>query len=270
LRKVSIVVAAAAALLCFAAVALAQTNTYTVSGKIASGGTKKKPKPVAVQFGYTVGTQEGTLASPVKTYKIHLDGVYGNADFVSKKCSAATLNAMSTPDDSTCPAASKVGTGSVDALVGTAGQAITGDTAKCHLDLRIYAGTKKSLTLFLSGKLGTCVSNIAQAIDAKFSTSPSPRSRRTSRSSARAPRASSSRRAAPASATSRSRSRPRRASRPSSPTRRASADLGTTPPQFRFTEGRAVFGPSLVRCWGTTPKGLNACPKDAAGSSRGR
>jgi hypothetical protein len=170
LRKVSIVVAAAAALLCFAAVALAQTNTYTVNGKIASGGSKKKPKPVAVQFGYTVGTVEGTLASPVKTYKIHLDGVYGNADFVKKKCSAASLNAQGTPDDSSCPAGSKVGTGSVDALVGTAGQAITGDTAKCHLDLRIYAGTKKSLTLFLSGKLPTCVSNIAQAIDAKFTT----------------------------------------------------------------------------------------------------
>lgn len=170
MRKVSIVVAAAAALLCFAAVALAQTNTYTVSGKIASGGSKKKPKPVGVQFGYTVGTAEGTLASPVKTYKIHLDGVYGNADFVSKKCPASKLNAMSTPDDSTCPSASKVGTGSVDALVGSAGQAIDANTAKCHLDLRIYAGTKKSLTLFLSGKLGTCVSNIAQAIDAKFTT----------------------------------------------------------------------------------------------------
>jgi hypothetical protein len=169
LRKVSIVVAAAAALLCFAAVALAQTNTYTVSGKIASGGSKKKPKPVAVDFGYTVGTAEGTLASPVKTYKIHLDGVYGNADFVSKKCAASKLNAMSTPDDSSCPSASKVGTGSVDALVGTAGQPIDG-AIKCHLDLRIYAGTKKSLTLFLSGKMPTCITNVNQAIDAKFST----------------------------------------------------------------------------------------------------
>lgn len=170
MRKVSIVVAAAAALLCFAAVALAQTNKYTVNGKIASGGSKSKPKPVGVKFGYTVGTVEGTMASPVKTYKIHLDGVYGNADFVKSKCAASKLNAMTTPDDSSCPSGSKVGTGSIDALVGTAGQAITGDTAKCHLDLRIYAGTKKSLTLFLSGKLGTCVSNIAQAIDAKFTT----------------------------------------------------------------------------------------------------
>lgn len=170
MRKVSIVVAAAAALLCFAAVALAQTNTYTVSGKIASGGSKKKPKPVGVQFGYTVGTVEGTLASPVKTYKIHLDGVYGNADFVSKKCPASKLNAMTSPDDSSCPAGSKVGTGSVDALVGQAGQPITETTAKCHLDLAIYAGTKKSLTLFLSGQPPTCIAGIAQAIDAKFTT----------------------------------------------------------------------------------------------------
>lgn len=170
MRKVSIVVAAAAALLCFAAVALAQTNTYTVSGKIASGGSKKKPKPVAVKFDYTVGTVEGTLASPVKTYKIHLDGVYGSGAAVKSKCPASKLNAMSTPDDSSCPAASKVGSGSVEALVGTAGNPIDANTAKCHLDLRIYAGTSKSLTLFLSGKLPTCVSNIGQAIDAKFST----------------------------------------------------------------------------------------------------
>lgn len=170
MRKVSLVVAAAAALLCFAAVALAQTNKYTTSGTIASGGTKAKPKPVGVVFKYTVGTEEGTLASPVKTYKIHFDGLKGNADFLKSKCPASKLNAMSTPDDSSCPSASKVGSGTVNALVGSAGAAITGDTPKCKLDLRIYAGTKKSLTLFLSGKLPTCISPIAQAIDAKLTT----------------------------------------------------------------------------------------------------
>jgi hypothetical protein len=170
LRKVSLVVAAAAALLCFAAVALAQTNTYTVSGKIASGGSKKKPKPVGVVFKYTVGTQEGTLASPVKTYKIHLDGVKGNGAFVAKKCPASKLNAMSTPDDSSCPAGSKVGSGVVNALVGTAGNAIDDTTAKCRLDLSIYGGTSKSLTLFLEGKPPTCIAAINQAIDAKLTT----------------------------------------------------------------------------------------------------
>lgn len=170
MRKVSLVVAAATALLCFAAVALAQTNKYTTSGKIASGGTKAKPKPVGVVFKYTVGTEEGTLASPVKTYKIHFDGLKGNSNFLKSKCPASKLNAMATPNDSTCPAASKVGTGTVNALVGIAGQPVTAETPKCKLDLRVYAGTKKSLTLFLSGKQPTCITAIAQAIDAKLTT----------------------------------------------------------------------------------------------------
>jgi hypothetical protein len=168
LRKVSLVVASVAALLCFAAVALAQTNTYTVSGKIASGGTKKKPKPVGVIFKYTVGEASGNLSSPVKTYKIHLDGLKGNAGFVKKKCAASTLNNMTTPDDSTCPSGSKVGSGVVNALVGVAGTPVTADTPKCKLDLNIYAGTSKSLTLFLHGELPTCIANINQAIDAKL------------------------------------------------------------------------------------------------------
>lgn len=168
MRKVSLVVASVAALLCFAAVALAQTNTYTTSGKIASGGTKKKPKPVGVIFKYTVGEASGNLSSPVKTYKIHFDGLKGNSAFVKKKCAASTLNAMSTPDDSTCPSGSKVGTGVVNALVGTAGAPVDASTAKCKLDLTIYAGTAKSLTLFLHGELPTCIANINQAIDAKL------------------------------------------------------------------------------------------------------
>jgi hypothetical protein len=169
LRKVSLVVAAAAALLCFAAVALAQTNTYTTSGTIAGGGSKKKPKPVGVIFKYTVGEANGNLSSPVKTYKIHFDGLKGNADYLKSKCPASKLNAMATPDDSSCPSGSKVGSGTVNALIGSAGQPVTADTPKCQLDLRIYAGTKSSLTLFLSGKPPTCIASIGQAIDAKLS-----------------------------------------------------------------------------------------------------
>jgi hypothetical protein len=168
LRKVSVVVASVAALLCFAAVALAQTNVYGTSGSIASGGSKKKPKPVGVKFNYTVKEASGNLASPVKTYKIAFDGLNGNAGFVKKKCAATTLNNMSVPDDSSCPSGSKVGSGTVNALVGTAGQPITPDTAKCKLNLSIYAGTSKSLTLFLEGRQPTCIATINQAIDAKL------------------------------------------------------------------------------------------------------
>jgi hypothetical protein len=168
LRKVSVVVASVAALLCFAAVALAQTNVYGTSGTIASGGSKKKPKPVAVKFNYTVKEASGNLASPVKTYKIHFDGLKADGGFVKKKCPASTLNNMSTPDDSACPSGSQVGSGVVNALVGVAGQPVTADTAKCKLTLTIYGGTSKSLTLFLKGVQPTCIANINQAIDAKL------------------------------------------------------------------------------------------------------
>jgi hypothetical protein len=161
------VVASVAAMLCFAAVALAQTNTYTTSGKIASGGTKKKPKPVGVIFKYTVGEVNNNLSSPVSTYKIHFDGLKYNTSAVKGKCTAASINAAAS--DSGCPANSKVGTGSVKALVGTAGQP-TDPNQKCDLDLDIYSGGPKSLALYLHGTPPNCIAQIGQAIDAKLST----------------------------------------------------------------------------------------------------
>jgi hypothetical protein len=170
LRKVSLVVASVAALLCFAAVALAQQNVYGVSGKIASGGSKKKPKPVGVIFGYTVGEASGNLSSPVSTYKIHFAGLKFDTSAVKAKCAASKINAVTPiPDDSGCPAAAKVGSGTVKALVGTAGQP-TDPNQKCDLALEIYAGGPKSLALFLHGQPPNCIAQIGQAIDAKLST----------------------------------------------------------------------------------------------------
>jgi hypothetical protein len=169
LRKVSLVVASVAALLCLAAVALAQTNTYTTTGKIAGGGTKAKPKPVGVVFGYTVGEAAGNLSSPVATYKIHFDGLKGDGSQAKATCPAAKINGANPISDAGCPSGSLVGTGMVKALVGTAGQP-TDPNSKCDLNLKVYAGGKKSLALFLSGQPPACIAQIGQAIDAKLST----------------------------------------------------------------------------------------------------
>jgi hypothetical protein len=170
LRKVSLVVASVATLLCFAAVALAQTNTYTTSGKIASGGSKKKPKPVGVIFNYTVGEVGGNLSSPVSTYKIHFDGLKYDGTAAKAKCTAETINAVTPiPDDANCPAGSKVGTGKVKALVGTAGQP-TDPNQKCDLDLELYAAGKNNLTLFLHGTPPNCIAQIGQAIKGTLKT----------------------------------------------------------------------------------------------------
>jgi hypothetical protein len=172
LRKVSLVVAAAATVLCFCAVALAQsanTNIYGVTGKIASGGTKKKPKNVGVVFNYTIKTPDGTLSTPVKTYKIHFNGLVGKPKNVAKGkyCSAATINAAAS--DAGCPAATHVGTGKVNALVGVAGTP-SDPNQKCNLKLDIYAGGPTSLALYLHGQPPDCIAQIGQAIDAKLST----------------------------------------------------------------------------------------------------
>jgi hypothetical protein len=169
LRKVSLVVAAVAAMLSLTAVALAGTNQYGVTGKIAAGGTKKKPKAVGVQFNYTIKTDDGTLSNPVKTYKIHFQGLKSAPKYAAKGkyCSATTINNASS--DSGCPKGTHVGTGSVKAFVGAAGNAID-PGAKCDLKLDIYAGGPKSLALYLHGDPPNCIASISQAIDAKLST----------------------------------------------------------------------------------------------------
>jgi hypothetical protein len=171
LRKVSLIVAAVAAMLSLTAVALAGTNVYTVTGKIASGGTKKKPKAVGVKFGYTIKADDGTLSNPVKTYKIHFQGLKSAPKYVAKGkyCSASSINNQATPTDANCPKGTHVGTGFVKAFVGAAGTTID-PNAKCNLKLDIYAGSAKSLTLFLHGTPPDCIAEINQAIDAKLST----------------------------------------------------------------------------------------------------
>jgi hypothetical protein len=169
LRKVSLLVAALAAMLSLTAVALAGTNIYGVTGKIASGGTKSKPKPVGVTFNYTIKADDGTLSNPVKTYKIHFQGLKSAPKYVAngKYCTAASINKAAS--DAGCSSKTHVGTGAVKAFVGAAGAAID-PGAKCNLKLDIYAGGPKSLALYLHGNAPDCLAPISQAIDAKLST----------------------------------------------------------------------------------------------------
>jgi hypothetical protein len=172
LRKVSLVVALVTSMLCLTAVALAQTggNIYGVTGKIASGGTKTKPKHVGVVFNYTVkAAVDGTLSQPVSTYKIHFDGLKFNTKGVAKGkyCKASAITAAAS--DSACPKGTHVGTGKVNALIGSAGKPVD-PASKCNLDLDIYAGGPSSLALFLHGVPPNCLTTINQAIDAKLKT----------------------------------------------------------------------------------------------------
>jgi hypothetical protein len=172
LRKVSLVVALAATMLCFTAVALAQSggNIYGVTGKIASGGTKKKPKHVGVTFNYTVkAAVDGTLSTPVTTYKINFAGLKFNTKNTAKGkyCKASAITAAAS--DASCAKGTHVGTGKVNALIGSAGKPVD-PNSKCNLDLDIYAGGPSSLALFLHSAPPNCLTTINQAIDAKLKT----------------------------------------------------------------------------------------------------
>jgi hypothetical protein len=113
LRKYLIVAIAALTAMAFTAVALAQTPAATmkVSVKPKKAGTKKKPKNSSIELNIVNNDPKKTLGSLTitqpKTFKLSAKGL--------TKCSEATLE---TGGPSACPAKSRVGKGTAEALVG--------------------------------------------------------------------------------------------------------------------------------------------------------
>ena len=119
MKKYWVIGTAAMLVLALAAVAIAQTavtNTYDVDGGTnpAVKGSKKKPKPIGIDFDYTVGTTDGRRPTPVKKYSIQFTGTQVNTK-VAPTCSKATLDNEG-PDG--CKAKSIVGTGYIENATG--------------------------------------------------------------------------------------------------------------------------------------------------------
>jgi hypothetical protein len=168
-RKMRYLLATVVAMFLIAAVAIAQStavNEYTVDGSVtASGGTKKKPKPGGLSFLFTTKRADGTLPAPIQKYSIGFEGGKVNSKAVKAKCTAAQIN--SAGSDAPCSAKAKVGSGTVNSLVGTTGQPLSG-AAKCQLSLTLYNGGNNHMPLFLKGGPPTCIAAISQSIDAVF------------------------------------------------------------------------------------------------------
>ncbi len=164
-------VALAAALLVAgvaAAVAYAQgaSNQYSVQGSVspARGASKSKPLPIELRFSFQVTSATGGRPAPIKTYSI---GFYGGTSNGGPfpKCSAAKINAAQS--DSVCPKGSKVGSGKVINVAGSASD--PADTSiPCNLDLTIYNAGRNRAALYLDGTPPDCVIGIHQALDGKF------------------------------------------------------------------------------------------------------
>src|SRR5688500_11262566 len=92
-------------------------NTYDVDGSMSPtrAGSKAKPTPVGVKFGFTVSAPDGQRPSPVKKYSIRFNGLAVNTN-AFPKCSAATLESKGPKG---CPAGSKMGSGFIENATGS-------------------------------------------------------------------------------------------------------------------------------------------------------
>jgi len=167
------ILAAAAVAVPVALAAGEQVNTYTVTGSVkgGKGATKKKPKPVSLSFDYTVGEKSGLRPAPVNKYSIFFQGGQVNTS-AFPGCDADKLTEAGDP--SVCPKKSIMGDGKIIAEVGQPSN--TADKSLyCYLSLTLVNSTRKNhFLLFLKGvqtdpdPKKTCVTQIAEPIDAKF------------------------------------------------------------------------------------------------------
>jgi hypothetical protein len=168
-RITRVLAATALAVLGMSVIAVAQTTTYDIGGTVSvHGGSKKKPKPGGLTFSFTVSDPSGNQTPPVQTYSIMYEGGRLNTSLIPA-CAASKINALATPDTSVCPAGSKMGSGSLDALIGSAGQP-TSSASACKASLELFNGGKGHATLFVSSELAKCPVALSQAIDMKYVT----------------------------------------------------------------------------------------------------
>lgn len=169
MRKLALLTAAIAAVFAMATVAVAQTTSYDVSGstKPSKAGSKKKPVPMALQFGLEAesGTNRPTTA---RRFRLEVEGIRTNGKHFPK-CTAAEINNATT--DAGCSKKARIGGGVVNNLAGpTDNQAEA--TITCNLELTMYNGGKNRVALYLeggpSGYAQQCVLPISVAIDARW------------------------------------------------------------------------------------------------------
>ncbi len=171
MRKVSLVVALVTTMLYLTAVAVAATNTYTVKGGIASGGSKASPS----RLPSTSTTRSGRTTAPcrtrIKTYKIHFAGLQVQPEVrgcwqVLHRCfdQRRELRLEVLGQDEGRRRRGSTPTSARPASRSTRTSCATWRST-------VYAGGPKSLALYLHGDQSStprCIAPINQAIDAKL------------------------------------------------------------------------------------------------------
>ena len=159
-------VAAFIAVFAITATAFATTTIDPTGSVSVTGGTKKKPKSGSLKFGFSVTDDAGVQPAPLQKYKIGFEGGRMNLN-IMKSCPASKINAAD-GDDAVCPKGSKIGSGTLKAKVGAAGDAMA-NAYDCTATLTLYAAGKGHASLFVKSTIQTCPAAVHQAIDMKYS-----------------------------------------------------------------------------------------------------
>lgn len=170
IRMLAVVALATLGPVAFAAAQSSSTTVFTVGGTVSvHGGTKAKPKPGGLSFRFDVTDPSGNQTPPVQTYSIMYEGGRLNTGLIPG-CKADAINTPATPTPDVCPKGSKIGSGTLRALIGAAGQPVA-SASPCSASLQLFNGGKGHATLFVSSELSTCPVALRQAIDMQYVTS---------------------------------------------------------------------------------------------------
>jgi hypothetical protein len=161
-----LIAAAGLASVALASAAYAQTagNQYTVDGgSSVRGGTVAKPKAAGLTFKFTTSAGD-TVPTVVKTYAIAIEGGKVNPSLIPG-CKASAMDAAES--DAKCPKGSKIGTGTLTALVGSTGQP-KAEAQSCTLPFSIYNSGGGKAALWIKATPPQCLVAIAQSVPATW------------------------------------------------------------------------------------------------------
>jgi hypothetical protein len=153
IRVLAIAALAVFGLVAYAAAQSSSTTVFTVGGTVTvHGGTKAKPKPGGLSFRFDVSDPSGNQTPPVQTYSIMYEGGRLNTTLIPG-CKADAINTPVTPTTDVCPKGSKIGSGKLNALIGSAGQPVATASA-CAVTSGDMAGLKVTVPEMLRHQVG--------------------------------------------------------------------------------------------------------------------
>jgi hypothetical protein len=140
-----------------AAVALAQQPTPSQlsiqsEATIASGGTKKKPKPVSIKVVTTTSTDDGSRQETFSEIDSVWAGIRSNGKYWPK-CTADEIDLAQS--DADCPKGSLIATGTLLALVGPEND-FSNPGIECRKDVHLYNAGQNKVTTILVGPAAEC------------------------------------------------------------------------------------------------------------------